>query len=170
MLQVSKTELDGVLQIEPATRFEDYRGEYVEIYNRQLYREAGIDLDFIQDDISVSTQHVLRGLHGDAVTWKLVGCLVGRFYLVVVNWDPQSPQYRQWRGFTLSESNRRQILIPPKFGNGHLVMSERAVFHYKQTTTYDRDSQFTLHWDDPSLGIQWPISNPILSQRDRGRG
>lgn len=165
-LDARESDLKGVLIVRPPTNFEDFRGEYVEIYNQTLFHEAGIDDDFIQDDISVSSRHVLRGIHGDAKTAKLVSCLVGKFYLVVVNNDPDSGQYRQWTAFTLSEKNRLQIYIPPKFGNGHLVLSEQAVFHYKQTTEYDRAGQFTLAWNDPDLAIWWPVRNPILSQRD----
>ena len=167
-LKFRKTALDGVLLIDPPTNFEDFRGEYVEIYNRRLYEAAGIEYDFMQDDISVSTQHVLRGLHGDATTAKLVSCLYGKFYLIVVNNDPESDQYRQWTSFTLSDKNRQQVLIPPKFGNGHLVMSDMAMFHYKQTTEYNRSGQFTLIWDDPELGLWWPVDNPIISERDQG--
>jgi dTDP-4-dehydrorhamnose 3,5-epimerase len=167
-LAVHKTPLDGVLLIEPPTNFHDFRGEYVEIFNRDIYREAGISTDFIQDDISLSTQNVLRGLHGDHETTKLVSCLVGKFYLVIVNNDPNSPQYRQWTSFTLSDKNRHQVLIPPKFANGHLVMSDWAMFHYKQDTMYDRDGQFTLIWNDPALGLWWPTSDPIVSRRDAG--
>jgi len=112
---------------------------------------------------------VLRGIHGDDKTWKLISCLYGSFYFVVVNNDPTSPQYRQWASFTLSDTNRLQVLVPPKFGNGHLVMSERAIFHYKQTTEYNRSGQFTLVWNDPSLKLWWPIQNPIVSERDQGR-
>jgi dTDP-4-dehydrorhamnose 3,5-epimerase len=165
---VRATRLDGVRVLEPTTSFEDFRGEYVEIYNRALALAAGIDVDFVQDDISTSTQHVLRGIHGDDSTWKLISCLHGRFYLVVVNHDPASPQYLQWEGFTLSDRNRLQVLVPPRFGNGHLVLSEQAIFHYKQSTYYDRARQFTLAWDDPALGIWWPMRNPIVSQRDQG--
>ena len=136
-MNVERTSLDGVLRITPPTIFEDFRGCYIETYNRNLYVRAGITQDFIQDDISMSRQHVLRGIHGDAVTWKLISCLEGSFYLVVVNNDPDSPQYCQWEGFTLSESNRQQILVPPKFGNGHVVLTNRATFHYKQTTEYE---------------------------------
>lgn len=167
-LAIRKTDLDGVLIIDPPTNFEDFRGEYVEIYNRQLFHNAGIKYNFVQDDISVSSRHVLRGLHGDASTAKLVSCLYGKFYLVVVNNDAESSQYRKWTSFTLSDKNRKQVLIPPKFGNGHLVMSEMAMFHYKQTTEYNRDGQFTLLWDDPELGLWWPIDNPIVSKRDEG--
>jgi dTDP-4-dehydrorhamnose 3,5-epimerase len=168
MIEVTKTKLDGVLLIEPPTIFEDFRGSYVETYNEKLYNEAGINVKFIQDDISVSRENVLRGIHGDDVTWKLVSCLYGKFYLVVVNWDKDSPQFKQWESFELSDENRLQVLIPPKFGNGHVVLSETAIFHYKQNTYYDRARQFTIPWNDPELKIQWPITNPILSRRDSG--
>lgn len=167
-LEVSKTSLDGVLSILPSTNFEDFRGSYVEIYNEKLFKDAGLTQNFIQDDISTSYSNVLRGIHGDSKTWKLVSCLKGSFYLVVVNNDSSSAEFGKWEGFTLSDVNRRQILIPPKFGNGHLVLSESAIFHYKQTTDYDREGQFTLMWNDPKLNIWWPTSNPILSRRDSG--
>ena len=167
-LEVSKTSLEGVLSILPSTNFEDFRGSYVEIYNEKLFKDAGLAQNFIQDDISTSYSNVLRGIHGDSKTWKLVSCLKGSFYLVVVNNDSSSAEFGKWEGFTLSDVNRRQILIPPKFGNGHLVLSESAIFHYKQTTDYDREGQFTLMWNDPKLNIWWPTSNPILSRRDSG--
>ena len=161
-----KTDLDRVLLISPPTNFEDYRGSYVEIYNQRLYREAGIEVEFIQDDISFSRQNVLRGIHGDDTTWKLISCLHGCFYLVVINNDRASRQYGQWQGFTLSDKNRLQVLVPPKHGNGHVVLSESAIFHYKQSTEYDRKGQFTIVWNDPAYKIWWPIRNPILSVRD----
>lgn len=166
--QVSATRLKGVKVVTPPTIFEDFRGTYVETYNENLYRQMGIEEHFVQDDISVSDKHVLRGIHGDQETWKLVSCLWGKFYLVVVNWDPTSPQYQQWESFSLSDRNRQQVLIPPKFGNGHLVLSDQAIFHYKQTTYYNREGQFTLSWNDPALGIWWPVNRPIVSQRDEG--
>lgn len=167
-MEVTKSKLDGVVVIKPPTIFEDFRGTYVETYNEQIYQEAGINVKFVQDDISVSTQHVLRGIHGDQETWKLISCLSGKFYLVVVNWDSTSPQYKQWDAFTLSEENRLQVLVPPKFGNGHLVLSDRAIFNYKQSSYYNRAGQFTLIWNDPELKIWWPIKEPIVSQRDQG--
>lgn len=165
-MKVSKTKLDGLLLIEPAA-FEDHRGYYVETYNEALYREHGINVAFVQDDISVSTRHVLRGIHGDQKTWKLISCLYGKFYFVVVNCDKESPQFGQWESFVLSAANRKQVLVPPKFGNGHLVLSEEAIFHYKQNTYYEPGGQFTYVWNDPQLGIWWPIENPILSRRDQ---
>lgn len=167
-LEVRPTTLDGVKLIVPPTNFEDFRGSYVETYNKKLYNEAGITEEFIQDDISISSKNVLRGIHGDQETTKLVSCLYGSFYLVVVNQDPNSNQFGKWESFTLSDRNRLQVLIPAKFGNGHLVLTESAIFHYKQTTTYNRASQFTILWNDPSFQFWWPTSNPILSQRDAG--
>ena len=167
-MEVTTTKLDNVLLIKPPTIFEDFRGTYVETYNEKLYTEAGITVKFIQDDISVSSRHVLRGIHGDDQTWKLVSCLYGKFYLVVVNWDKESPQYGQWDSFTLSDKNRLQVLIPAKFGNGHVVLSKMAIFHYKQNTYYNRASQFTITWNDPKLNIWWPIKDPIVSKRDEG--
>jgi dTDP-4-dehydrorhamnose 3,5-epimerase len=165
MLEVTQTKLPGVLQIKTDV-FEDHRGYYRETYNSDIYRKNGINIDFIQDDISVSTRDVLRGLHGDGETWKLISCLYGRFYLVVVNCDQSSTNFGQWQAFTLSDTNYCQILIPPKHGNGHLILSDKAIFHYKQSSNYNPQGQFSYRWDDPRFKIWWPVKNPILSQRD----
>jgi len=167
-LSVTKTKLDGVLLIKAPTTFEDFRGTYVETYNQDLYQKAGVAVPFVQDDISTSTRHVLRGIHGDTETWKLVSCLHGKFYLVVLNYDQSSKQFGQWESFTLSDTNHLQVLIPPKFGNGHVVLSETAIFHYKQNTYYNRAGQFTVLWNDPRFKIWWPVQQPIISQRDAG--
>ena len=165
MMEVIETKLKGVLLIKPEV-FEDFRGQYVETYNEDLYREHGVDVKFIQDDISVSNQHVLRGIHGDAETWKLISCLHGSFYLMVINHDESSDEFGKWQGFTLSDTNRHQVLVPPYFGNGHVVLTEKAIFHYKQNTYYNPKGQFTIVWNDPQFGMWWPIKNPILSRRD----
>jgi len=165
-MKVKKSSLDGVL-ILTLDAFEDHRGYYIETYNEELYKNNGINVNFIQDDISVSKKNVLRGIHGDQETWKLISCFEGEFYFVVVNNDEKSPQYKQWESFILSEENRVQILVPPKFGNGHLVQSKRAIFHYKQNTYYNPKGQFTIRWNDPEYNIKWPIKNPILSKRDQ---
>jgi dTDP-4-dehydrorhamnose 3,5-epimerase len=162
---IEKTELEGVLFIK-LDAFRDQRGEYVETYNEDLYRQHGIEVKFIQDDISVSKRNVLRGIHGDNLTWKLISCFYGEFYLVVVNCDPASSNFGKWLSFSLSDRNHFQVLIPPKYGNGHLVLSESAIYHYKQSTYYDPAKQFTYKWDDPRLSIKWPIDCPILSKRD----
>lgn len=167
MLEVSRTPLDGVMMLRPPTVFEDVRGSYVELYNERLYTDAGVNVTFVQDDISVSSKSVLRGIHGDRETWKLISCLLGEIYLVVLNCDEAAPQYGTWHSFVLSEYNRLQVLVPPRYGVGHLVLSDRAIFHYKQSTYYDRASQFTYLWNDPRFRIEWPIDDPIVSERDR---
>lgn len=164
-MKVEKTSLDKVWVISPEV-FEDHRGFYLETYNEEAYKKAGISIHFVQDDISISSRHVLRGLHGDRETWKLVSCLDGRFYLVVVNCEEGSLQFGRWLSFVLSDNNRKQVIVPPCFGVGHLVLSEKATFHYKQSTYYNPKIQFTYRWDDPRFRIWWPVKNPILSQRD----
>jgi dTDP-4-dehydrorhamnose 3,5-epimerase len=164
-LKVEKTELEGVLLIKLES-FEDFRGEYLETYNEKSYQEKGITIKFVQDDISVSTHHVLRGIHGDAETWKLISCLYGKFYFVVVNCDTENENFGKWQAFTLSEKNRFQVLVPPKHGNAHLVLSDRTIFHYKQSTDYNPLGQFTYKWNEPRFNIWWPVRFPILSRRD----
>ena len=144
MINIKKTKLKNVLEITPSTIFTDLRGSYIETYNQKHFHNKSIKIKFIQDDISVSKKNVLRGIHGDNKTWKLVTCLHGSFYLIVVNNDKNSSQYKKWTSFTLTENNYKQILIPPKFGNGHLELSKKAIFHYKQNTMYNRKSQFTI--------------------------
>lgn len=164
-MRIEKTSLEGVLLVKPDV-FEDFRGQYVQTYAEAQYRELGILAKFVEDDISVSRRDVLRGIHGDAKTWKLVSCLHGSFYLVVVNCDEKSKTFGKWVAFTLSDRNRHQVLIPPHHGNGHVVLSDWAVFHYKQSEYYDPSRQFTYRWDDPKLQIWWPIKSPIVSRRD----
>jgi dTDP-4-dehydrorhamnose 3,5-epimerase len=165
MIVVEKTKLDGVLLVKPET-FEDFRGTYTETYNKELYGQHGIDMEFVQDDYSTSSAGVLRGLHGDGETWKLISCMLGRFYFVVLNYDTSSPQFGMWESFTLTESNRWQVLVPPKFGNGHLALSDKIIFNYKQTTYYDAQGQFSIKHNDPRFNIWWPIKSPVLSRRD----
>lgn len=178
MIKISKTKLEGVLLIQPEP-FEDFRGEYVETFNEKVYREEiaknlkgtayqqdALRLHFVEDDVSTGTRGVLKGLHGDTKTWKLVQCLFGKFYLVVLNYDPKSKQYGQWEAFIVSDKNRLQVLIPPMYGNGHLILSEYDIYHYKQSTYYNPDSQFTVQWNDPKFSIWWPMKNPMLSLRD----
>lgn len=167
-MDVRKTTLDGVLLCTPAA-FEDHRGVYVETYNQRDYKAAGVDADFVQDDISRSSRHVLRGIHGDDVTWKLVSCLHGRLYLVVVDCREGRESFGRWEAFTITAANRQQVLVPPNFGNAHLVLSESAIFHYKQSSYYPTQ-QFSYRWDDPRFDIWWPVASPQLSQRDQRGG
>ena len=164
-MRVIKTDLSGVMKIELES-FSDHRGKYTETYNEDAYKQAGIDVNFIQDDISFSKKNVLRGIHGDDETYKLVSCLHGSFVLIVVNNDSESEEYKKWITFNLSGDDNTQILIPPKFGNGHFVTSDDAIFHYKQNTYYNPQGQFTIMWNDPEYNFVWPNNNPILSKRD----
>ena len=164
--KLNKTELSGVYKIDLSS-FEDHRGSYTEIYNKYFFRENNLDINFIQDDISISKKNVLRGIHGDKKTWKLISCLHGEFQLIVINNDINSNEYKKWTSFILSSENKSQILIPPNFGNGHLVLSESCIFHYKQNTEYDRSGQFTIKWNDPEFKFNWKNQNPILSERDK---
>lgn len=168
-MKVSKTKLENVLLVQPEI-FKDHRGQYVETYNEKMYKKHGIDIKFVQDDISVSKKNVLRGIHGDPETWKLISCLHGEIYAVIVNCDEKSKNFGKWEFFILSEKNRQQVLVPPKFGTSHLVLSDYAIFHYKQSTYYNPKvlKQFTYRYDDSRFNIKWPIKNPILSERDKG--
>lgn len=166
MIHVSQTNLKGVLQIVPDI-FEDFRGQFVETYSEKLYKENGIDVTFVQDDISFSKKDVLRGIHGDSETWKLLSCLYGKLYFVVVNCDQESQDFGKWQSFILSDENRIQILTPPKHGNAYLVQSPDGLFSYKQSTYFVHGRQFSYRWDDPRFNISWPIQNPILSERDK---
>lgn len=166
MIEFKKTTLEGVLEIR-LDPFYDERGSYIELFNNRLYKEHGIALKFVQDDISTSKKNVLRGIHGDCETWKLISCLYGEFFFVVVNCDVASKDFGKWESFILSDKEPRQILVPPKHGNAHLALTEKVIFHYKQTTYYNPKRQFTYKWDDPRFKIQWPAVQPILSKRDQ---
>ncbi len=162
---VEKTKLKGVLLIK-RNIFEDHRGTFVETYNKEEYQHQNINIKFVRDAISSSSKNVLRGIHYDDKTWKLIQCMYGRIYFVVVDMREESGQYLNWESFILTDENRNQVLVPPGFGNGHLVLSERCVFHYKMSEYYDPDNEKTLKWDDPKANIFWPIKNPILSYKD----
>lgn len=171
-MQVEKTGLDKVLLFKPDI-FEDFRGQFFELYNEKDYSQKikekiGEDVKFIQDNISMSSRNILRGIHGDPQTWKLISCVHGKIYVAVVDCDKKSENFRKWQSFTLSDINRNQLLVPPNFGLAHLILSDKAILHYKQSTYYDPENlkQFTYRFDDPRFGIWWPIKNPIISKRD----
>jgi dTDP-4-dehydrorhamnose 3,5-epimerase len=153
------------VKIHQPDSFEDYRGELYTIF-KQEYNE----LMFNHDKVAISRQNVLRGLHGDSKSWKLITCLAGEIYLVVVDNRPESPNYLKWDSVVLTSKNKKSVLVPPMFANGHLVLSQEATFFYKwaYSGNYpDIQDQFSLNWNDPKLNIHWPINNPILSDRDK---
>ncbi len=142
----------------------------MEIYNKADFKKNGIDIEFVADDVSVSHKNVLRGIHGDSETWKLTSCIYGRIYQVVVNCDRESKDFGKWGAFILSDRNKHRILIPPKHGNSFMVLSDVAIYHYKQSIYYKPRGQFTYKWNDPKFNIWWPVKTPILSQRDEVGG
>ena len=164
-MRIKNTDLEGVLLIKPDI-FEDHRGQYVELYNKSEFEKNNINIDFIQDDISTAAKNVLKGIHGDMVTKKVVSCLYGKLYFVVIDCRQGVTTFGTWQSFILSDKNRYQILIPPGFGNGFLALEDNSIFSYKQSTYYDRSKQFTIKWNDEKFNIWWPIKNPILSMRD----
>ena len=166
MIKVEITSLAGVLKI-TLDIFEDHRGQYIQLYNEADYGPPEMrPIKFVQDDISVSYKNVLRGIHGDSETWKLISCLHGRIYLVVVDCDEHSSDFNKWEAFIITATNGVQVLVPPEHGVAHLVLSDKAIFHYKQSTYYSPGKQFTYGYDDKRFNIKWPIKNPILSERD----
>ena len=144
----------------------DHRGTFVELYNTLELLNNSINVQFVRDAISTSTKNVLRGIHYDDKTWKLIQCLQGRIYFVVVDMREESPTYLRWESFTLTEQDRLQVLVPPQFGNGHLVLSDQCIFHYKMSEYYDPVGEKILKWDDPRTHIDWPVTNPVLSLKD----
>ena len=171
-MKVKKTELPGVLLFEHEC-FEDFRGTYEEIYNKEKFDKVcseniGHTIDFLENNIAVSSKHVLRGLHGDNRTWKYVTCLKGKYCINVLCYDEESEFYGKHQSFVLSEQNKKQLLIPPLHGHGYVVMSDEAIFYYQQSHIYQgMNKQFTIRYNDERFNMWWTIENPIISKRDK---
>ena len=172
-ITVETCEIEGLKVITP-TVFEDARGYFVETYNYNDYKEAGIDQVFVQDNQSASSKGVLRGLHFQ-INYpqdKLVRVLRGEVYDVAVDLRKDSATYGKWYGVLLSEENKKQFFVPKGFANGFYVVSDYAVFAYKCTDFYHPNDEGGIRWDDPDLGVEWPIpegEQPILSEKDAAR-
>ena len=166
-MKVTETALPGVLILEPKV-FPDARGFFVETYNKELYVASGIEVDFVQDNLSFSSRGVLRGLHYQKPhsQGKLVYVLQGEVWDVAVDVRHGSPMFGQWTAVTLSSDNKKQLYIPPGFAHGFCVLSESALFGYKCSDYYHKESEVGFRWDDPQVNISWPIEEPILSERD----
>lgn len=167
-MKVIPTMLDGVFILEPKV-FGDHRGFFLESYQEQRYREGGIEVTFVQDNISFSVRNTLRGLHyqnprGQA---KLVQALQGEIFDVAVDIRKGSPTFGKWAGAVLSSENHRQFFIPAGFAHGFCVLSDTALFMYKCSDYYSPGDEGGVRWDDPQLAIDWPVQNPILSERDQ---
>lgn len=146
--------------------FSDNRGDLWTVWNRDTFKP---ELEFNHDKVAKSKKRVIRGLHGDNKSWKLITCLYGEIFLVVVDFRKESENFLETKTFILNDVNKRSVLVPPGFLNGHQVLSNDAVFYYKWA--YDGEYpdvnyQTSIKWDDPKLNIEWPLEDPILSKRD----
>jgi dTDP-4-dehydrorhamnose 3,5-epimerase len=166
-MQLVKTSIPSVVIIEPDI-FADSRGYFAEMWNRRRYSDHGIDVDFVQDNISMSRKGTLRGLHfqNPRAQGKLVSVLVGEVYDVAVDIRHPSPTFGQWVGVWLSDENKRQFYVPPGFAHGFCVMSDYALVTYKCTQFYSAKDEGSILWNDPELQIDWPIADPLLSTKD----
>lgn len=167
-MKIETTIIEGLLVITPDV-FGDARGFFMETWNRRRYQDAGLlDVDFVQDNISLSRRGTLRGLHfqNPHAQGKLVCVLEGEVFDVAVDLRRNSPTFKQWHGVMLDAKSKTQFYIPPGFAHGFAVLSETALFHYKCTDYYSPQDEMAIRWDDPEIGIRWPTSEPILSKRD----
>jgi dTDP-4-dehydrorhamnose 3,5-epimerase len=148
--------------------FHDSRGRFLELHHEERYAGAGVDARFVQDNVSVSKRHVLRGLHFQhpRAQGKLISVLEGEVFDVAVDVRRGSPTFARWVGFTLSGENAAQLWIPPGFAHGFVVTGEHALVAYKCTEPYVPAAEHTVRWDDPEIGIEWPVTEPELSLRD----
>jgi len=164
----NRLEIPDLILIEPRV-FEDERGFFMEFYNLKDFNHSGIDVEFVQDNHSHSRKGVLRGLHYQLRPMeqgKLVRCVRGIIFDVAVDIRRGSPTYGEWVGVILSEENKNMLYIPPGFAHGFCVLSDEADVIYKVTNFYSPEHDRGIIWDDPDIGIEWPIKDPILSEKD----
>lgn len=167
-IHVRPTKLEGVVVVETEF-FRDERGFFIENYHKQRYAEHGIREEFVQDNHSRSSRGVLRGLHYQDMTapmGKLVRCTAGAIWDVAVDLRMGSPTFGQWVAEELTEDNMLQLMVPAGFGHGFVALSESADVQYKCSGLYTPSSEGTIAWNDPDIGIGWPIATPSLSKRD----
>ena len=167
MMKVVNTALEGVLLIQPSV-FSDYRGFFLETYHYQRYTDVGISAEFIQDNMSSSKIGVLRGLHYQHPhdQAKLVQVVLGKVFDVAVDIRMGSPSFGKWQSAVLSDENKKQLFIPEGFAHGFCVLSDSAIVTYKCNNVYTPDSERGVHWADQTINISWPVSDPILSEKD----
>jgi dTDP-4-dehydrorhamnose 3,5-epimerase len=168
-MKVTESGIKGVYTIEPDVYIDD-RGFFMETFHDERYRKLlGINLDFVQDNISRSSKNVLRGMHfqKNYPQGKIVKASRGEILDVVVDLRKDSPTYGTWESFRLSEKNKLQVWIPPGFAHGFLVMSDSADIDYKCTEYYHLEDELCLMWNDPEVAIDWTINDPILTEKDK---
>jgi dTDP-4-dehydrorhamnose 3,5-epimerase len=166
-MKITTTPIDGLLVLEPDV-FRDERGFFLETFHEQKYDYLGIKSKFVQDNLSLSSKGILRGLHFQYrhPQAKLVQVILGEVFDVVVDIRQGSPTFGKWFGIMLSQNNLYQMFIPEGFAHGYWVVSETALFAYKCSDFYSPADEGGLLWSDPDIGIQWPASEPVLSQKD----
>jgi len=168
-MQVERFEIEGLLLIKPRV-FEDKRGYFFESFNKQEFlRHAALDLDFVQDNESMSDAGVLRGLHLQAPPYeqgKLVRVVQGKVQDVAVDIRKNSPTYGQYHSVILSGENKHQFYVPPGFAHGFAVLENKTLFCYKCTGYYNKESELSIKWNDEDIKIDWGIKNPVLSEKD----
>ena len=167
-MRVLPTDIRDLVLLE-ATAHGDERGFLLESFREDAWREAGVEGPFVQENHSRSARGILRGLHfqlrpGQA---KLVRCVRGAIWDAAVDLRRDSPTYRRWEGYELSDENHRQLYVPAGFGHGFCVLSEAADVHYKLSSYYDPETEAGIRWDDPDVAVEWPITEPQLSERDK---
>ena len=168
-MEIIKTPLEGLLIIKPDV-FEDERGYFFESYNRERLLQHGLDLTFVQDNESKSKRGVLRGLHFQAPPFdqgKLVRVMRGSVLDVAVDIRKKSPTYGKWESIVLSGQNKWMYWIPPGFAHGFVTLEDDTIFFYKCTHEYNKQSEGSILWSDPDLGIDWGIKKPVISDKDK---
>ena len=164
-----ETHIEGLVVVEPSV-FPDNRGFFKESWNQNAFRDIGLDLPFVQDNMSHSTRGILRGLHfqvGPHAQGKLVSALKGSVQDVAVDLRVDSPTFGEHYSIELSAENHKMLYIPPGFAHGFLVLSAEALFYYKCTNFYNKEAEGGLMWNDPQLGIEWEINTPTISEKDQ---
>lgn len=167
-MNILNTKLSGLKIIDPKV-FGDDRGFFLESWSKERYEDAGITSEFVQDNLSFSRKGVLRGLHfqNPNTQGKLVYVLQGEVFDVAVDVRPNSPTFGEWISVILSAENKRQFYVPPGFAHGFCVTSDTALFAYKCTDKYNPAAEVSIQWNDPDLGIDWPVDGPELSAKDK---
>lgn len=168
-MEILETGIADLLIVKPMV-YEDHRGYFFESYNKEKFLQKGIDQNFVQDNESKSMKNVLRGLHFQAPPFaqgKLVRVMKGAVLDVAVDIRKNSPTYGKWASIVLSESNKWMYWVPPGFAHGFVTLEDHTVFFYKCTNVYNKSSEGSIRWNDPDLGIDWGLAEPVLSDKDR---
>lgn len=164
-MEVVETNFEGLIVIEPQY-FQDERGGFYESWRLKDYKKIGIKEDFLQDNVSVSKKNIIRGLHFQKNQGQLVTVVYGKVFDVAVDIRPDSKTYKKYFSIVLDANEPKQLYMPFGFAHGFCVLSDITILHYKCTKYYNSEEEGGIIWNDPEIGIQWPISNPILSKKD----